>query len=357
MRRRGQSLIEKIAQRFAVDVPAGSRVHAGDYVSVSPHRCMSHDNSGAIIKKFAAMDVPAVRNPRQLVFALDHNVQDRSEANLRKYTTISDFAKRHGVDFHPAGRGIGHQVMIEEGHVLPDTMVVASDSHSNMYGGLGCLGTPIVRTDAASIWATGKTWWQVPPTARCVLKGALPPGTTSKDLSIMLCGHFRADEVLNHAVEFAGEGVASLSVEDRLTIANMSTEWGALAGVFPADERTLEWLDDRAALLQRRGPAAVPSDEAAASRGDPYVHPRLTPALATELRTVGTLRADDDAAYAMELEFDLASVTPHVSGPNHVKAMCSLAEMEARRVQVHKANLLLHLPLHLPLHLTLHLTV
>ena len=83
MRRRGQTLVEKIVQRYAVGAPAG-RVHAGDYVTIEPHRCMTHDNTGAVIKKFASMGIGAVRNPRQIVFALDHNVQDRSEENLKK---------------------------------------------------------------------------------------------------------------------------------------------------------------------------------------------------------------------------------------------------------------------------------
>jgi len=104
--------------------------------------------------------------------------------------------------------------MCEEGYAWPGTMAVASDSHSNMYGGLGCLGTPIVRTDAAAIWATGRTWWLVPPVARVELTGKLRPGVTGKDVIITLCGYFNKDEVLNHAVEFVGDGIGSL---DRLT--------------------------------------------------------------------------------------------------------------------------------------------
>jgi homoaconitate hydratase len=97
---------------------------------------------------------------------LDHDVQNKSETNLKKYRQIEEFASKQGVDFYPAGRGIGHQIMVEEGYAWPGTMTVASDSHSNMYGGVGCLGTAMVRTDAASIWATGKTWWQIPPVAK-----------------------------------------------------------------------------------------------------------------------------------------------------------------------------------------------
>ena len=98
--------------------------------------------------------------------------------------------------------------MVEQGYVVPGALVVASDSHSNLYGGVAALGTPVVRTDAASIWATGVTWWQVPKVAKVVLKGKLSPGVTGKDVIIALCGLFNKDEVLNHAVEFLGDGVA-----------------------------------------------------------------------------------------------------------------------------------------------------
>ena len=127
-------------------------------------------------------------------------MQDTSEANRKKYAGIATFAAQHRIHAYPAGRGIGHQVMVEEGYVLPGSMVVASDSHSNMYGGLGALGTPIVRTDAAAIWATGQTWWQVPKVAKVELTGELPEGATAKDIIITLCGLFNNDEALNHAV-------------------------------------------------------------------------------------------------------------------------------------------------------------
>ena len=90
---------------------------------------------------------------------------------------------------------------------------------------MGCLGTPIVRTDAASIWATGETWWQIPKIAKVEFFGKLKPGVTGKDVIITLCGLYNSDEVLNHAIEFTGEGVNTLSIDDRLTIANMTTEW------------------------------------------------------------------------------------------------------------------------------------
>lgn len=328
-----QNLVEKIAQRFAVGLEEGHVVQAGDYLTIMPAYCMTHDNTGAVIPKFKQIGATRVANPRQIVITLDHNVQDKSEENLKKYSKIEQFAKEVGLDFYPAGRGIGHQIMCEEGYAWPGTMVVASDSHSNMYGGLGCLGTPIVRTDAAAIWATGKTWWQVPPVAKIELTGRLKPGVTGKDVIITLCGLFNKDEVLNYALEFSGEGVKSLKVDQRLTIANMTTEWGALVGLFPIDEITMEWLMKRAEYIAKRGLAGVPSDND--GNGE---HPRLNRNRIAELGKTA-LKADPDGYYARELSLDLSTVHPHVSGPNSVKTMTSVAEIREKKIQIQKAYL------------------
>jgi homoaconitate hydratase len=198
----GQTIIEKIATRYAVGLAEGQTVHAGDYVTIRPKHVMTHDNTGAVIPKFKSIGADKVADPRQPVFAIDHDIQNKSEENLAKYGRIQEFAEENGVDFYPPGTGISHQVMIEQGYVTPGCMAVASDSHSNIYGAMAALGTPVVRTDAAAIWATGETWWQVPPIARVRLEGALRPGVVGKDVIIALCGRFNQDEVLNHAVEF-----------------------------------------------------------------------------------------------------------------------------------------------------------
>jgi homoaconitate hydratase len=329
-----QNLVEKIAQRFAVGLENGQMVTSGDYLSIRPAYVMTHDNTGAVIPKFRSIGAERVANPRQIVFTLDHNVQDKSEKNLQKYAGIEAFAKQMGIDFYPAGRGIGHQIMCEEGYAWPGSMAVASDSHSNMYGGLGCLGTPVVRTDAAAIWATGRTWWQVPPVARVELRGGLRPGVTGKDVIIALCGLFNHDEVLNHAVEFVGEGVDSLSIDQRLTIANMSTEWGALAGVFPIDRHTIKWLRERAEYIAERGLAGVPSD---ADGGG--THPRVNSRRIDEIEK-SPIRADEDASYSRELYLDLNTVTPYVSGPDHVKKMTSIPDARGKKIKINKAYLL-----------------
>ncbi|HKI83912.1 MAG TPA: aconitase family protein, partial [Candidatus Krumholzibacteria bacterium] len=171
-----QNAIEKIVQRYAVALAEGQLVHAEDFVTVRPLHVMTHDNSGAVLNKFHALGAKRVFDPSQPVFALDHDVQNTSEANLSKYARIEEFAREQGIAFHPAGRGIGHQIMAEEGFALPGALVVGSDSHSNLYGALSALGTPVVRTDAAAIWTTGTTWWQVPKTVRVNLLNRLRPG-------------------------------------------------------------------------------------------------------------------------------------------------------------------------------------
>lgn len=332
----GQNLIEKIVQQFALDIPADHKVSSGDFVSIRPAYVMTHDNTGAVIPKFKGIGAEKFSNPRQVVHTLDHNIQDKSEKNLAKYSKIENFSKSMGNDFYPAGRGIGHQIMCEEGYAWPGTMVVASDSHSNMYGGLGVLGTPIVRTDAAAIWATGRTWWQIPPVAKVELKGKLKPGVTGKDVIIALCGFFNEDQVLNHVIEFVGDGVKELSIDQRLSIANMTTEWGALAGVFPIDEKTTAWLEKRADFIKKRGLAGVPSDEDR-KNGE---HPRLNNEKILQLKNnLDTLKPDNDAFYAKEILLELDTVEPYVSGPNTVKTMTPVSTMKRDKVKVDKAYL------------------
>ncbi len=329
-----QNLIEKIAQRFALGLLDTHTIRAGDYLSIQPAHVMTHDNTGAVIKKFREIGAKQMANPRQPVFTLDHNIQDTGEDNRKKYAKIAEFAKQMGVDAYPAGRGIGHQVMCEEGYAFPGMMVVASDSHSNMYGGLGSLGTPIVRTDAAAIWATGRTWWQVPPVALVDLRGKLLPGVTGKDVIITLCGLFNKDEVLNHAIEFGGDGVAALSIDNRLAIANMTTEWGALTGVFPVDDTTIAWLEARAAAVAKRGLEGVVSDADTVSG----THPRMNQKRIDALKQ-NPLRPDADAVYAKRIVLDLATVRPHISGPNHVKVMMSVTEADRQHIAIQKAYL------------------
>lgn len=287
---------------------------------------MSHDNSAPIMRKYMSMGATRVHNPRQIVMTIDHDVSNTSPSNLEKYRQIGEFAMQHGIDHYPAGRGIGHQIMVEEGYAWPGTMAVASDSHSTHYGGVGCLGTPVVRTDASSIWATGRTWWQIPPVAQVTFTGTPPAGVTAKDIIVALCGLFKSD-VLNHAVEFTGseETLASLPVDSRVTIANMSCEWGALSGLFPIDETLKRWLRYKATE------AAMLDDRTTRQR---ITHERVDKLFANPVR------ADHDAVYAKKLYLSLNTLSPYISGPNSVKIATPLNELIPQNIKVDRAYII-----------------
>ena len=315
-----QTIVEKIAQAHLAEGP-DRPLRTGDFVSIRPFHVMTHDNTSAVMSKFKAIGVKKVHDPRQLVFALDHDIQNQDEANQKKYRAIEAFAKDHGVDFYPAGSGIGHQIIVERGYAIPGSFVVASDSHSNMYGAIGAIGTPIVRTDAAAVWATGEFWWQIPRSIEVVLEGKLPEGATGKDVIITLCGLYNHDEALNAAVEFKGPGVASLSMDARFSISNMSTEWGPLVGWFPVDEITINYLRAVHQRLKAQGLERFTEKQIEDWSKNPP-------------------RPDGDASYAARIVLDLSQVTPHVSGPDTVQAMQSLAKIENKKVAIQKAYLL-----------------
>ncbi|MCL7972831.1 MAG: homoaconitase [marine benthic group bacterium] len=316
----GQTMVEQIAQSHLMEGPARP-LRAGDVVSLRPRHVLTHDNTAAVMKKFASIGATAVADSEQPVFVLDHDIQNTTESNLDKYRRIEEFAAEHSIRFYPAGTGIGHQIMVSHGYVVPGALVVGSDSHSNMYGALGALGTPVVRTDAAAIWATGEFWWQIPRTVKVVLEGELQEGVTGKDVIITLCGLYNRGEVLNAAVEFHGPGVAGLSMDERFSISNMTTEWGALVGWFPVDPVTLDYLRHRRDTLAEAGAF------------DRFSEAEL------EEWTLDPPRPGSTARYAGVIELDLSRVTPHVSGPDSVQVMRSLADIEAEQVAIQKAYL------------------
>lgn len=314
-----QNLIEKITQKFSEN--SNKELRSGDFVTIVPRYLMTHDNTGAVIKKFNNIGADSIYNPEQIVFTLDHDIQNKSPENLKKYLEIENFAHRFGIQFYPAGTGIGHQIMCEEGFVLPGTLVVASDSHSNIYGGIGALGTPVVRSDALSIWATGKTWWKIPDVVKIELYGIPHSSVSGKDIVLNIAGLFPGEELLNKAIEFCGDGIQHLSIADRLTISNMTTELGALAGVFPVDEVTKEYF--RNLIVSKQN------------------HPRLNiDKLEEALSEYTSLLPDSDAFYSAHIKINLSTLSPAVAGPDSPKKFFTLSSLGSEKIKIHKAYLL-----------------
>jgi len=185
---------------------------------------------------------------------------------------------------------------------------------------MGAIGTPVVRTDAAAIWATGTFWWQIPRSVQVVLDGQLPAESSGKDVIVALCGLYNQGEVLNAAIEFVGPGVAGLGMEERLAISNMTTEWGALVGWFPPDGTTVAYLKQRRALLGGRGVERVSEQQLSLWVDEP-------------------IAPDADAHHAARIDLDLATIAPHVAGPDSVQVATPLSQLEAQRIAIQKAYL------------------
>jgi homoaconitate hydratase len=166
------------------------------------------------------------------------------------------------------------------------------------------------------------------------LDGKLPEGVTGKDVIVALAGLFNNDEVLNAAIEFSGEGIKHLAIDERLTIANMTTEWGAVSGVFPVDDKLVEWYRSNIKKAELRG--FISPNNNKASAGD--AHPRLNEKrLAESLKE--ELAADPGAHYAARLSLDLSTLVPHISGPNSVKIATPLPKLLDPPVKINKAYL------------------
>jgi len=282
-----RTFVEAVVAAKSCGRPLARAPRPGDVVWLRPDRLMTHDNTSAVLARFRAMGAERVADPERCVVVLDHDIQNTSPANLAKYAAIEAFAREQGIEFHAAGSGIGHQVMIERGHARPGELCVAADSHANMYGARGALGLAVARSDAAGIWASGLFWWEVPRSVRVRLEGVLPRGATGKDVILLLCALYPND-VLGAAVEFHGEGASALTEDDKLTVANMTTEWGAATGVFPHD---------------------------------------------------GPVQAEPGASYAATITLDLATVAPHVAGPDTLARAVPVSAVARDRIAIQKAYL------------------
>ena len=182
---------------------------------------------------FDAMGGVRVRDAGRVVFALDHYAPAPTRHTARLHDRMRAFAVRHGILVWEVGEGIGHQLMIESGRAAPGALVVGADSHAVTYGAVNCFGTGIGSSDLAAILLCGKIWLKVPRSIRVTLSGQWPPGVFAKDVALEMARQLGADGAVYQALEFAGPAVDGLALDDRMVLANLSVEMGAMSGIFP----------------------------------------------------------------------------------------------------------------------------
>jgi 3-isopropylmalate/(R)-2-methylmalate dehydratase large subunit len=222
-------------------------VHPGDVVMVRCDVVMANDVSGPVaFRVMEKMGAENVFDPRKVVMVADHFMpaKDARSAELQK--RLKEWSNAQGVTFYGQGRGgIEHTLLVEEGWIVPGSVIAGGDSHTCTYGALGAFGTGLGSTDIAACLAFGEFWQAVPGTIRVEFVGEKRPFVTGKDLILAVIGEIGVGGGTNMALEFVGEGAEELSLDERLAVSNMAIEAGAETGIFPADEKVTEYLDDR----------------------------------------------------------------------------------------------------------------
>ena len=234
------------------------------------------------IKEFEKAGFDHVFDREKVNIVLDHFVPNKDIKAAQQSKTCRDFCHKHSVkNFFDVGQmGIEHALLPEKGLVTAGDCVIGADSHTCTYGALGAFSTGVGSTDMAAGMATGKAWFKVPEAIKVELKGKLSPYVSGKDVILHLIGEIGVDGALYRSLEFTGEGVQSLSMDDRLCICNMAIEAGAKNGIFPVDPVTLSYLEGRS---QR-----------------PWT----------------VYEADKDASYIQTITIDLSQLEPTVSYPH-----------------------------------------
>ena len=259
---------------------------AGAIVFAKPDIILTHDNTASIYKTFQKMGGKNVAYPEQMLVVLDHNAPPADAKLATQYQEIRDIVTQQGIKkFYDAGKGICHQIMSY--YAKPAMLIVGSDSHTSTAGAFNSMAAGIDRTESAGIWKRGETWFRVPESIKISLSGQLNENVSSKDLALWIIGMIGSDGANYMSIEYHGDGVKSLDISDRMTIANLASEMGAKNAVFPADEVLDKFY------------------------GEP---------------TQG-LWADENAKYFSEINIDLNQVFPVVAAPHNVDNIKSVSEV------------------------------
>ena len=273
----GMTMAEKIIARAAgVD-----SAKAGDIHTVELDRLMSNDGTTHLtIDMYNKLKHPHIQDVSKLVWIVDHNIPSDSPKTAASHKKMRDFAREHGITFYE-GEGVCHQVMMEN-HVCPGELIFGADSHTCAYGALGAFGTGVGCTDYLYAMVTGTSWLLVPETLRFNLTGKLPEGVYARDLILTIIGRIGANGANYKAMEFAGEGLKTLTMSDRISICNLCVEAGAKTALMEVDDVALSYLKE---------------------------HGREPKALFT---------SDPDASFAAVYDIDLSEIQPIVAKPHFV---------------------------------------
>ena len=275
----GMTMTQKILARAA----GLDQVQAGQLLEGKLDLVLGNDITTPVaIKEFEKAGLTTVFDRDKIAIVLDHSTPCKDIKSAQLCAICRDFAHKHQIShFYDVGQmGIEHALIPEKGLAAPGEVIIGADSHTCTYGALGAFSTGVGSTDMAAGMATGLAWFKVPQAIQVKLTGKLGPYVSGKDVVLHLIGMIGVDGALYQSLEFCGDGVASLEMDDRFAICNMAIEAGAKNGIFPVDEKTIAYLNGR-----------VERDWTA-------------------------FKADEDAVYARTVEIDLSTLRPTVALPH-----------------------------------------
>src|SRR6185436_21193391 len=295
----GFTITEKILAAHA----GGKPVRAGNVVVANVDFAMLHDARASnalkmIAKLSAGNDKFALPFVAKTALVLDHYSPPPNIESANIHRDMRAFAEQHGAVLYDVGDGNCHQVMPEGGHLTCGDLVVGTDTHTVTYGAFNALSTGVEGTDVSAVMMTGKLWFRVPETIRIELKGRLQPGVWAKDVTLTMLGRLGAEGANYRAIEYRGEAVAAMDIDDRMTLSNHAAELGAKAALLEADEKTFAWLRAHGA----RAPRPV--------------------------------EADKDATYADRIEIDAAALAPQVARKHRIDDVVGVPEVTGQKIDI-----------------------
>ena len=258
----GMTMTQKILARAA----GVERCRAGELLMCKLNLVLGNDITAPVaINEFEKMGATKVFDPAKIALVPDHFVPNKDIKSATMAKQMREFARAQKiVNYFEVGRvGIEHALLPEQGLVAPGEVIIGADSHTCTYGAVGAFSTGVGSTDMAVGMATGECWFKVPEAIKVVLKGKLKPWVSGKDVILHLIGEIGVDGALYQSLEFTGEGVKEISMDGRLTIANMAIEAGAKNGIFPVDDICRAYLAER---VDREWTAFEPDEDAEYSR-------------------------------------------------------------------------------------------
>ncbi len=240
----GMTMTQKILAAHA----GLEHVEAGQLVQANLDMVLANDITGPVaINEFEKAEFSQVFDKSKISLVMDHFTPNKDIKSAEQCMQCRTFAKRFDLDhFYDVGNmGIEHALLPEKGLVAAGEAIIGADSHTCTYGALGAFSTGVGSTDLAAAMATGQTWFKIPAALKFELKGSLPENVSGKDVILHIIGKIGVDGALYKSMEFTGDGVKSLSMDDRLCITNMAIEAGAKNGIFPVDEVTEAYMEGR----------------------------------------------------------------------------------------------------------------